>query len=143
MDDTTQNPNPTAAPAAPMSDPAMPVTPAMPTDPMSTAQVPDLPTAPVAADPAPAVQPASQPMDVLQSDSAQAMAQMAVGSNTVPQMPVPDPMPAPTVPDPMASVPTDQTQNTTMSSLGPVTMEDLMEELQHIEDKLDEMDEKL
>lgn len=149
MDDTTvQNPvqpiasvDPTVAPQpVPAADPVVPMPPVVPVDPMDNVQVPDLPTAPVA-DPAQVAPVPVQPEPV--ADSLQQMAAV----QQVPQS-VPAPMPEPTVqvPDMPAAqvIPTDPSSiSAGGSSLGPVTMEDLMEELQHIEDKLDEMDEKL
>lgn len=142
MDDSAQNPVvPTPQPQADVvSAPIAPTVP--PVDPMDNPQVPDLPLTPVAdpATPAPA--------------AAQAMQQMANAMSPVdpqPQVaPLIDPMPA-AQPDPVIAQPQPGVDSTPVQSaptvdsapLGPVTMEDLMEELQHIEDKLDEMDEKL
>jgi len=151
MDDTTQNQNPVSQPVDPavqqtqdMSAPLMPQAPVspsmpvanpMPADPMDTAQVADLPMAPIGANPA---QDASMPSA---SDTMGAMQQMATDPMAMPSQPIPsmDAVAPVMSTAPEATMP----QPTDMSSLGPVTMEDLMEELQHIEDKLDEMDEKL
>lgn len=143
MDDTTQNPNPTPQVPGQTDMPVAPVsTPVSPVDPMDNAQVPNLPTAPVVSDmpAAPVVPvPSGDSGQVIQTSSGQAMEQMAA---TMPSM---DPTPAPASVnqaqvDPAVTAPVGDNN---MASLGPVTMEDLMEELQHIEDKLDEMDEKL
>ncbi len=146
MDDPTQNsvqPDPVQqpAPVAATDAVAMPPVPA-PVDPMDNVQVPDLSVSPlqVPADPAGVLPQAVPSENALQSDSGQAMQQMATSPSMAPD-------PAPQVADMVAVVPQSQVEDplpqADATNLGPVTMEDLMEELQHIEDKLDEMDEKL
>lgn len=121
-------------PTAPVVDPANapiqePTPTPMPVDPMDNPQVPNLPMAPVAPE-VPAAQMPAPDMTMSQ--------QVAPQPQVAAVAPAPQPMPSID-----SAVSTPASSPDPVMPLAPVTMEDLMEELQHIEDKLDEMDEKL
>lgn len=152
MDDTTKNnvqqgaamPQDMATPVAPANPiPDMTQPNPLPVDPMDSAKVPDLPT--TLGVPAQSAMPTVDPMSAMQQMAGQPAQQPTpLDTNAMPQPVMPTaPMdaPAPVMSQPDPQMPTPSARQP--EDLGPVTMEDLMEELQHIEDKLDEMDEKL
>ena len=138
--DQTQNPTSTdptvsasPAPVDPSATPAAPLPEqAAPADPMDQAgQIPAMPTAPInATDPVATVNPVPDPMSAtVSADPAMAPAPLPGQATSEVTSVTPDMniQPATTVP----------------AATGPVTNEELMEELQRIQDRLDEMDEKL
>lgn len=153
MDNQTQNPTPAADPAVAAATPVSsdttgnPVqTETAPVDPMAqAAQIPAMPTAPVGADPTPAADPA-----VTMPLPEQAAPTDIPSVPTVNPMPSTDAQPVVASVDPMVQ-PVPEVQASDSQSVtpavpainGPVTNEELMEELQRIQDRLDEMDEKL